>query len=599
MHLQLVQMRGDERVRTIQRRSAVTLIGRDPGCAVRIDSPEVGGHHCLLYFKDGLLTVEDLASPAGTWVNGRRVKGTEPLRNGDRLSLGPVPFLVEFSETPSAEVVPAEEEPPRVILLPDEPAREPRTVPVAVEQPPTVVAADEAEAEAEVELADSDPVNLPVAETLDGPAADPAGEAELSDAAPSPTASQTAGALGKEAGRFAGTFATDIGKGVGKGLVKGVLGRLLTDLLFQRPWRRAEDPPQQPGQDETGKAPAGARELRPVVRMTCPHCQAPSWTTADRRGTVLLCPRCRQPLQVPRRAPKGTAGEPVPGAAAPRRGWGVRVLGVLLAALLAVAGLLWLSGWWGPLLWQPLQALLRVQHVPKEAAVWVGAVIFAVLGYWLLKLRMVQGISTEVNFLPCRPGDFPRLDRAELVRCTKAFESLGFVRVMDYTSETDRRPAGGGFGRVLVNPAWRCFAEINQIFPTGGRQGPMCFMVLSLFEDGWSLSATNRRMLGAGYMMRRPRSLWTSNPKATPAQLLAGHLKRREAIAADLGLQIRGDLSTEAYFAHVRRGVAGMRRAVWRKNLLVGMIEAKLHDASPHTEWMGEYARLAARKKSR
>jgi hypothetical protein len=404
-----------------------------------------------------------------------------------------------------------------------------------------------------------------------------------------PTTGQTAAAVGKEAGRFAGKFAVDVGKGVGKGLVKAVLGRFLTDLLFARPWREKKEAPD-PGPET--EPPAGARELRPVVRLTCPHCAAPCWTTADRRGMVLLCPRCRQSLRVAPRAPAGTARQAVPGATAPRARWLVRVLAGLTGALLLVAAWLFLTGWWGPLLWQPLQALLRVHHVPKEVAFWAAAALFVVIGYWVLKLQMLQRISTEVNFLPCRPRDFPRLDRAELVRYTQAFEALGFVRVLDYTTETDRRGRGGGFGRLLVNPARRCFAEINQVFRPGVPTGEMRCMVLTLFADGWSLSATNRRMLGAGYMMRKPRALWTSNPKATPAQLLAGHLKRRDVMAADLDVAIPDDLTTEAYFAHVRRGLQEMRRAVWRKNLLVGMIEAKLQDSSPRTEWMGEYARM-------
>jgi hypothetical protein len=270
------------------------------------------------------------------------------------------------------------------------------------------------------------------------------------------------------------------------------------------------------------------------------------------------------------------------------------VVGVLLAGLLAVAGWLWVSGWWGPLLWQPVQFLLG-QHLPKQVALGLGITVFALVGYGLLKLKQIQGISTQVDFIPCRPCDFPRLDREELVRLTRTFESLGFVRVLDYTSETDTRPAGGGFGRLLVHSGRHCFAEINQIFPTQGRPGPMRCMVLSLLEDGWSLSATNRPQLGAGWMMRRPRSLWTCNPKGTPAQLLAGHLKRREIMAADLGVQVRDDLTVDAFFEHVRAALAGMRRVVWRKNLFVGMLEAKLFDASPRHEWMGEYAQSARR----
>jgi pSer/pThr/pTyr-binding forkhead associated (FHA) protein len=617
MRVQLVQLRRQTRLRTIPLHSVATLVGRDVGCAVRlINSAAVAGRHCLLRLDEGLLTVEDLGSPGGTFLNGQRVNGRQPVRPGDQLTVGPVSFLVEYEDTapPQAENLPEaaelpvaqvavpqpaetpkdDEEAAPAILLPEEEeeAAAPRVVPVAVERPPTAVAPNEAEAEAEVALADADPGNLPVAEALNDPtgalARDPAGGAGLPDAAPAPTAAETARAVGGKAGRFAGKFAADVGKGVGKGLVKKLLGGLLTDLMFERPRQPAEDDAAGPARGGTGEASAAGSELRPVVRLTCPHCDAPAWTTADRRGTVLLCPHCRQPLGVPRRA-RALA----PALIAPRR-WRLRnrALGVLLAGLLAVAGWLWVSGWWGPLLWQPLQFLLG-QHVPKQAAIGLGVTVFALLGYALLKLRLIQNIPTEIDFVPCRPRDFPWLDREELVRTTRAFEALGFVRAVDYTSRTNTQRRGGGFGRMLVHPGQRCFAEINQIFPAQGRPGAMHGMVLTLFEDGWSLSATNRPQLGAGYMMRRPRGLWTSNPKAKPAELLAGHLKRREVIAADLGVEVRDDITPEAYFENVRAAIAGMRRALWRKNLLVGMLEAQLFDTSPRHEWMGEYARLA------
>jgi hypothetical protein len=280
----------------------------------------------------------------------------------------------------------------------------------------------------------------------------------------------------------------------------------------------------------------------------------------------------------------------------PRPAWGLRLLAIFFTGLLAVAAFLFLSGWWGPLLWQPFQWLLQARHVPPQAALLLGVTLFGVVGYWIMKLRLIYNVRIHPDFVTCRADDFRRLDRKELVRCTKAFEALGFVRAVDYTPVRPGRRRHSGFARLMVHPAEGCFAEINQIFTAEGQPVPMRCMVLTLFEDGWSLSATNRRQLGAGWMMRRPRSLWTSNPDGTPAQLLAGHLKRRERMAADLGVERRTDLSPEAFFDHVRNGLAGMRRVLWRKNLFVGMIEARLYDASPRHEWLGDYARLAGAK---
>jgi pSer/pThr/pTyr-binding forkhead associated (FHA) protein len=610
MPIQLVLLRGPSRLRTIPLRAAVTVVGRDAGCAVRlVNSDAIAGRHCQLRLEDGQLSVEDLGSGT-TALNGRPVQGKQPVSPGDRLTVGPITFLIEqeansravterLPEAPdlpvaapatAAPAAPAEEDDegsPAILLPEEEEEAAPPVVPLAVERPPSAVAPNEAEAEAEVELADADPGDLPVAEALDDPTAaaalDAASQEGLPDAAPNPTAGETARAVGGRAGRFAGKFTVDVGKGVGKGLVKKALGGLLTDMMFERPKQPADDGGAGDGADE---AVVRGSELRPVVRLTCPHCDGPAWTTADRRGSTLLCPHCRRPFGVPRRARVRA-----PTAYAPRR-WRLRrrVVGVLLGGLLTVAGVLWISGWWGPLLWQPAEFLLG-RHLPPQAALGVGVTVFALIGYGLLKLRLVHGIPTELDFIPCRPRDFPRLDRGALVRYTRAFEALGFVRALDYTTETDRQRTRRGFGRLFIHPARRCFAEINQIFPAQGPQGRMHGMVLTLFEDGWSLSATDRPQLGAGYMMRRPRALWTTNPKATPAQLLAGHLKRREIIAADLGVEVRDDVTPEAYFENVRAAIAGMRRAVWRKNLLVGMLESMLFDTSPRHEWMGEYAR--------
>ncbi len=48
----------------------------------------------------GVVTVEDLESVNGTFLNGRRIRAVETVRPGDRLSLGPVTFLVEYERTP-------------------------------------------------------------------------------------------------------------------------------------------------------------------------------------------------------------------------------------------------------------------------------------------------------------------------------------------------------------------------------------------------------------------------------------------------------------------------------------------------------------------
>ena len=66
---------------------ASRIIGRSPRADFVVDSPLLSRLHCRLSATDAGLTVEDLQSTNGTYVNGERVRQA-PLRDGDRLRLG-------------------------------------------------------------------------------------------------------------------------------------------------------------------------------------------------------------------------------------------------------------------------------------------------------------------------------------------------------------------------------------------------------------------------------------------------------------------------------------------------------------------------------
>src|SRR5262249_45031658 len=78
------------------------ILGRARGNTLRIPSSEVSRQHCRLIMQDGVVTVEDLDSVNGTYLNGKRLKQAEVVRPGDRLELGPVCFLVEYELTQAA-----------------------------------------------------------------------------------------------------------------------------------------------------------------------------------------------------------------------------------------------------------------------------------------------------------------------------------------------------------------------------------------------------------------------------------------------------------------------------------------------------------------
>ncbi len=74
--------------RTITLADGTHVIGRDPDAAVWIDAAVVSRSHARLVVGDGLVTLEDLGSRNGTFVNGARLDGISTLAHGDRVRVG-------------------------------------------------------------------------------------------------------------------------------------------------------------------------------------------------------------------------------------------------------------------------------------------------------------------------------------------------------------------------------------------------------------------------------------------------------------------------------------------------------------------------------
>jgi pSer/pThr/pTyr-binding forkhead associated (FHA) protein len=64
----------------------LTLLGRDPGCDVLLDSPRVSRRHCCLAVSRDGVEVRDLESTNGTRINGQRIQVGQ-LRPGDELAI--------------------------------------------------------------------------------------------------------------------------------------------------------------------------------------------------------------------------------------------------------------------------------------------------------------------------------------------------------------------------------------------------------------------------------------------------------------------------------------------------------------------------------
>lgn len=101
MNVKLVAEFGRKR-KVFNLRTRVAILGRAHGNTVRIPSAEVSRRHCRLLYEKGLVSVEDMDSVNGTFLNGKRIKAVEIVRPGDRLEVGPVTFTIEYEMTPEA-----------------------------------------------------------------------------------------------------------------------------------------------------------------------------------------------------------------------------------------------------------------------------------------------------------------------------------------------------------------------------------------------------------------------------------------------------------------------------------------------------------------
>lgn len=80
----------NQTIRCLQSLAGRTLVGRAPGCALRLDHRSVSAEHASIFWTGGRWEVRDLGSTNGTWVDGRRLDPGErvALREGSELQIG-------------------------------------------------------------------------------------------------------------------------------------------------------------------------------------------------------------------------------------------------------------------------------------------------------------------------------------------------------------------------------------------------------------------------------------------------------------------------------------------------------------------------------
>jgi len=91
----IVRLTSDDR--TVVLTEGSHIVGRDPDASVWIASTVVSRHHARLVVQRDRITIEDLDSRNGTFVNGARVTGVLALAHGDELRIATHALVVHVS----------------------------------------------------------------------------------------------------------------------------------------------------------------------------------------------------------------------------------------------------------------------------------------------------------------------------------------------------------------------------------------------------------------------------------------------------------------------------------------------------------------------
>lgn len=99
MDVSLVMVKADGSSKEVKIDRDATIIGRDEHARFRIPLSSISRRHCEVRVDNDGVTVADLGSANGTYVNGKRVRQAE-LAPGDILCVGPIVFVVRIDGHP-------------------------------------------------------------------------------------------------------------------------------------------------------------------------------------------------------------------------------------------------------------------------------------------------------------------------------------------------------------------------------------------------------------------------------------------------------------------------------------------------------------------
>ncbi len=99
MDVRLVMFKDNGERKDFPLGEGITLIGRQDDCDLRIPLSEISRKHAQLIIHEGAVTIRDMGSANGTYINNQRV-AEQDLTPGDHIILGPVVFTVQIDGQP-------------------------------------------------------------------------------------------------------------------------------------------------------------------------------------------------------------------------------------------------------------------------------------------------------------------------------------------------------------------------------------------------------------------------------------------------------------------------------------------------------------------
>ena len=106
MDVNLVLCKKSGRSKSFPLPSTVTVVGRRQDCDLCIPLNIVSRRHCEFNLDEGTLSVRDLESRNGTYVNSELISDETVLKPGDRIKIGPLNFIAQIDGSP-AEITPS------------------------------------------------------------------------------------------------------------------------------------------------------------------------------------------------------------------------------------------------------------------------------------------------------------------------------------------------------------------------------------------------------------------------------------------------------------------------------------------------------------